>query len=379
MLSAAQIYPKINSSYYIQGSLEKKGESSFFYSLKPSLKAPWIPVPYSFSLAQARFEAKEFFSEKISSFFSNPKVANLMIALTLGNLDDRMLKFDFAKLGLQHVLSISGFHFGLLACISGLFFRLFFKGKTAYVLLFFFLTLYFILLGSSPSILRAYLCASLFLLSKLGDFRAKGLNLLGVALLLELLIDPHVISHLGFQLSFLATFSILFLLPLTRKWTAAFFPHRDINQITAFHKFERWGYLLCCFLRSAFALNLAVSLSIVPVCLFYFQKFPLISLAYNLFIPILLSLSLFLFFISVPLFLLFPQIASILNLCNEKFTERVLNLTSQSPLYFDLYLRVPRFSLLTLFFLLLTVFAIPFIPFSLIWNGINKNKQSTQG
>lgn len=370
--------PKIHSSFYIHGSLEKKGSSSPFFSLKPDGKQDWIPIPYSFSLAQLRFEAKKHLSLKIKSTFSNEKVSDVIEALVLGNVEDRMLKFDFARLGIQHVLAISGFHFGLLACILGLFFRLLLKEKWAYLSLFSCLTLYFILLGSSPSILRAYLVISLYLLSKLSSLPSKALNLLGVALFLEMLLAPSVISHLGFQLSFLATFSILFLLPLTKEWTGHFFPKRDEEKLLTFSLLDRWMYLFCCFLRSAFALNLAVSLTTIPVCLFYFHKFPWMSLAYNLFIPLFFSLSLFLFFVSLPFSFLAPPLFSALSFCNEKFTELALKCTSQSPICLDLYLYT-SFPLPLLLLFLLSIFSLRFISIPSCFDALKKSNKSMRG
>ncbi len=357
-LSSSMKRPFIDASYELEGSLEKKGEEHVFFTFKPE---KWEKVPYSFSLVEWRFQAKQFLSQKIRLLFADSKVADLIVALTLGSLDDRMLKFDFARLGLQHVLAISGFHFGLLAFFLGLFFRTFLKEKTAYIALLLCLTSYFLLLGSSPSILRAYLALCLYLIGKLNRWRTNGLNLLGATLFLETLLNPRVISHLGFQLSFLATFSILFLLPLSKKWMLLFFPRREDAEILKFNGFERWCYLICCFLRSATALNIAVGLSTTAVCLFYFHKFPIMSLAYNLFIPLSLSLSLFLFFASLPFFLLIPPVAHFLSYCNELFTREILGLITQSPIFLDVYLRVETFPLSVLVVLLLGVFSLPFI------------------
>jgi len=351
-------HPLIHSSYKLDGTLEKKGQEHAFFTFKPET---WEKVPYSFSLVETRFQAKHFLSQKIRLLFSDSKVGDLIVALTLGNLDDRMLKFDFARLGLQHVLAISGFHFGLLSFFLSLLFRSFLKQKAACIALLFCLTAYFLLLGSSPSILRAYLVLFLYLFGKLCRWRTNGLNLLGATLFLEILISPGVISHLGFQLSFLATFSILFLLPLCKKWMLLFFPKRTEEQVLKFNGFEKWGYLICCFLRSASALNIAVGLSSIAVCLFYFHKFPVMSLAYNLFIPLSLSLSLFLFFASLPFFLLIPPAAHFLTYCNEIFTREVLGLITQSPIFLDVTLRVATFPVSLLIVLLTGVFSMPFL------------------
>lgn len=331
----------INSSFYIQGVLEKNKDNPSHASFEVEKNFTWVPIPYTFSLAEKRFQAKEFLGKQIHQIFSDSKIGDFMTALTLGTLEDRMLKFEFGRLGLQHILAISGFHFGLIAWFLGSLFRLFLSHKSAFIALFLSLTAYYILLGNSPSILRAYLAISLYLASQIGNFRFKSVNLLGVALFIEMLLDPGVISHLGFQLSFLATFAIVFFLPITRNWMLKILPQRTLEMTATFSPIEKVVYLFSSFLRSAFALNIAVTLWTLPVCLFHFHAFPILSIFYNLFIPLAFSLSLFLFLLSLPFFLLLPPIAIFLTRCNEILTGQVLQTIFQSPPFLHLSLRTP--------------------------------------
>ncbi|MBX9922979.1 MAG: ComEC/Rec2 family competence protein [Rhabdochlamydiaceae bacterium] len=358
-IALAHNAPSMNSSFYIQGTLQKTDLSSHC-SFEIDKHTLWIPASYTFSFVEKRFQAKEILGKKIHKMFSDNKVADFMTALTLGTLEDRMLKFEFGRLGLQHILAISGFHFGLFAWFSGLLFRLCLPKKAAYIALFLALTSYFILLGNSPSILRAYLAISLFLMSRLGNFRFKSLNLLGVALLTELLIDPCVISHLGFQLSFLATFAIVFFLPTTQKWMLKILPYRTLEMTTKLSPIERIVYLFSSFLRGAFALNIAVTLWTLPVCLFHFHTFPLLSIFYNLFIPIAFSLSLFLFFVSLPFLILFPPLATFLTSCNQLFTGQILQAVFQSPPFLHLSLRIPFVPVSIVLIILLALFFFTF-------------------
>ncbi len=347
--------PSMNSSFYIQGTLERKNKSYFSFDVEEG--SPWTPHAYSFSLAEKRFQCKERFGKRIHQMFSERTVADFMTALTLGTLEDRMLKFEFGRLGLQHILAISGFHFGLCAWFLGLFFRIIPSQKIAHIALLLALTSYYLLLGNSPSILRAYLAISLYLVSKISNLRSKSLNLLGVVLLLEMLLNPCVISHLGFQLSFLATFAILFFLPITRNWMLKLLPKRALEATTSFSPLEKFVYLASCFLRSAFALNIAVTIWTLPVCLFHFHTFPVWSIFYNLFLPVAFALSLFLFFASLPFLILFPPLASLLSSCNELFTGKILQIIFQSPPFFHLSLRAPAFpSFLVVLILLLLFF-----------------------
>ncbi len=356
-ISLSSTAPSMNSSFYIQGILEKSNTHPSHFSFEMDTISPWHPVTHTFSWAEKRFQVKEALGKKIHNIFSDSKVADFMSALTLGTLEDRMLKFEFGRLGLQHILAISGFHFGLFAWFAGLCFRWLLPEKPAYIALLLALTCYYALLGNSPSIFRAYLAISLYLISKLGNFRFKSINILGVTLFAEMLIDPNVISHLGFQFSFLATFAIVFFLPISQTWMLKLLPQRTLETLlTSFSPLERSVYFFCSYLRSAFALNIAVTLWTLPVCLYHFHSFPILSIFYNLFVPLAFSLTLFLFLISLPCFFLFPPLASLITGCNELFTAKILQTIFQSPPLLHISVYTPSLPLVFVFFFFLLLF-----------------------
>jgi competence protein ComEC len=146
LINLSKDHPKIDSHFYLEGVLQKADHSFFF---TPEKSSPWTAAPHTFSLAEIRFQAKKILSKQIGSLFTDPKIFRFLTALCLGDLDDRMLSFDFARLGLQHILAISGFHFGLLAFFLHALFRFFLPEKWVYLLLLLGLTAYFLLLGSS--------------------------------------------------------------------------------------------------------------------------------------------------------------------------------------------------------------------------------------
>ena len=201
--------------YCIYGTLEKL-EHGFIF--KPDPLLPWEGIKNGFCLAEHRFQSKNFLKQKMHSLYTQPPVLEFLTALTLGDLNDPLLRFSFGRLGLQHILAISGFHFGMLALFIGSALRFLFSQRIATLGLMFFLTAYFFLLSSSPSITRAFLAIMLYLLGKLLKRQTKPLNLFGAVLLIELLLDPKNCTNLGFQLSFLATGAILLGYPVTFSW-----------------------------------------------------------------------------------------------------------------------------------------------------------------
>lgn len=340
--------------YQIEGILEKKEN---YFSFTPDFAHSWVGAGSHFSLPEWKFKIKKFLSKAIQKAYPDSSVSNFFIALTLGDLEDKLLRFSFNKLGLQHILAISGFHFSLLSLFIGCFLRWLFKEKTATLILLGVLLLYFLLLHNAPSIIRAYFAITLYLLGKLWGYRPNALNLLGVTLLIELLIAPQSITNLGFQLSFLATGSILLLFPLTLSWMEKLLPKRNTPQAISLPPIEKTIYLLCCALRSTFAVNLAVYLTLIPTCIWYFTTFPLISLIYNLFVPFTIFISLLLLLLGFFTGILIPPLAAFLHEINEVFTGKVLQLITESPNCLDIPLTLPFLSEPLLYLHLLFIFS----------------------
>jgi len=345
------------SDYTIEGTLEKK-EHHFIF--KPKESTPWQPMGICFCLAKVRLECKQFLTKQIAKLYPNPTVCHFLTALTLGQLEDPLLRFSFSKLGLQHILAISGFHFAILSLCLGFALHLFLPKKIAVYCLMLLLTLYFLLLGFAPSVLRSYLAAVLYLIASLMGVRPRAINLLSATLILELLICPASLLTLGFKLSFLATAAIIFLCPLIIPWTQKLLPKRSIEESLSLPLTEKPLYLICAALRPILAVNLAVFLAIFPTSLYQFSSFPLSSLLYNLFVPLCVTLSLCLFLLALPLFFL-PWIGDFLHYCNQAFTKKLLDVLIQSPPCLDYSLSFSNFPLIVLYTYLLALLVMCFI------------------
>lgn len=288
-----------HANYQISGTLEQKRD---FFIFTPIKEATWKGLGADFCLPKARLICKLFLAKQISKLYPTPTVHHFLTAITLGVLDNPLLRFCFGKLGLQHILAISGFHFAILSLCVGFALRLLLPRKLAIYSLIFLLTLYFLLLGTAPSILRAYLATILYLIGSLMNVRPRAINLLSAALILELLIAPTSVVSLGFQLSFLATAAILFLCPLVKPWIDNLLPRRPLQRALRLPSIEKPIYLICSALRPILTVNIAVFLVILPASLYYFSTFPLSSLLFNLFIPLCVTLSISLFLLALSLF-----------------------------------------------------------------------------
>jgi competence protein ComEC len=313
--------------YIVQGALQERAPFQYFFKVKK-----WGPVANTWSFAELRYQAKQTFHQFLQKHLSDSKTSTFLNSLVTADLEDRSLRFAFGRLGLQHILAISGFHFAILITFCTFFLRFCFPYKWQTITLLILINLYFIFVGSMPAVQRSWLTASLYLIGKLIGRHTTGLNLLGFSLLIEVLLDPLITSHLGFQLSFLSCAGILLLYP--------FF-------LSFFHP---------TFLNKTFALNLAVNTAIFPIILYYFHSFPLLSLLYNLFVPFLVSVSMFSLLFSLFTYLLFPPLSSLFFKFTNLFTTHLLDLISYPPVALDYSLN----------FSSLPAFLIPFYIFGLL-------------
>ena len=125
----------------------------------------------------------------------------------------------FIGSGTTHVLAISGLN---LTLISGLLvsFLVFLIGRRHYLYIWAAGTaiwIYVMLCGASPSVVRAAVMASIFLIAELAGRRKSG----GPALLFTAAImagvNPNVLSDVSFQLSFLSMCGLIYISPVLRE------------------------------------------------------------------------------------------------------------------------------------------------------------------
>jgi competence protein ComEC len=115
--------PKANCDYRIKGTLVRTG--NYHYILKPDKNSLWSPIENTWNLAEWRFKAKEKVKSLLKKEISSNKSASFLTALATGDIDERSLTLEFNKLGIQHILAISGFHFALIAAFLSFFLKRF--------------------------------------------------------------------------------------------------------------------------------------------------------------------------------------------------------------------------------------------------------------
>lgn len=195
----------------------------------------------------------------------------ILAALVIGyrqELDPEVIQV-FSNTGAMHILSVSGFHVGIL--FWGLNLLLGFlkkrqKGKFIYVLAISAIVWFYALLtGLSPSVNRAALMITLYITGENLIRKTSIYNTLATSAMFLLLINPNNLYDVGFQLSYLAVFGIVFLQP-------------------RFAVFYTPGNRIFKYFWTILTVSVAAQISTLPLTLYYFNQFPVYFLLTNLFI-----------------------------------------------------------------------------------------------
>ena len=158
-----------------------------------------------------RRAAVQAFTDKIQLVYG--KKSFLAEALLTGSRDnlDPMLKDQFRRAGVSHVLALSGMHLGIIALFVFFIVRRFAGPRLSILAVNAVNVLYLLMAGISPSLLRAVIMFALVSLGKLMGARVNLLRVLVFTFSLSLMIFPEYFFSISFQLSFLALAGILLL------------------------------------------------------------------------------------------------------------------------------------------------------------------------
>ena len=130
---------------------------------------------------------------------------------------DRDTRAHYRNAGLAHMLAVSGLHVGLLAAMVGGLFRWTGRERRGRVvrgaMQLVAVWLFALITGLAPSTLRAALMFSMFIVNDMVARRVVPLNLLALAAIVMLVVDPLLIYDVGWQLAFSAVAGIILAQP----------------------------------------------------------------------------------------------------------------------------------------------------------------------
>ncbi|OKL38167.1 DNA internalization-related competence protein ComEC/Rec2 [Domibacillus mangrovi] len=149
--------------------------------------------------------------ERIHNQFPDPLNATAA-ALLFGDrlLSSEDVNEDYERLGIVHILSISGLHVTML---SGMLFygfiRIGITRERARMIILMALPLYVLLTGASPPVVRACLMTGAILTASSSHVRLKPASALGAVFIAMIVLDPYQVFQVGFQLSYAVTWALV--------------------------------------------------------------------------------------------------------------------------------------------------------------------------
>jgi competence protein ComEC len=151
----------------------------------------------------------------------NPLTAGLATALVTGDRGglDKEISTQYKRIGVTHILSVSGLHVGLVCLVLLRMFAVFDqagrKGRQFRIgMMITALSGYALITGLAPSVCRAVLMTNISLLGQAFNRKPEGENILAFACIAELVLEPCWLFYPGFQLSFAALAGLIWIQPL---------------------------------------------------------------------------------------------------------------------------------------------------------------------
>ncbi|HCV43059.1 MAG TPA: DNA internalization-related competence protein ComEC/Rec2, partial [Bacteroidetes bacterium] len=231
----------------------------------------------------------------------------------------------FTNSGVAHVLAVSGSNVVVVAAVFFFLFGLLRFPKWAVVVSSIVALIFYMLVtGSQPPVVRATIVSSIFLLGSLIQVRANPYNSLGVAALTILSVDARQLFDVGFQLSFVAVLSIVYLYPKMNGWISRFRSDTIIRRAVV------WTLRVC-------AVSVAASLGTLPLTAVYFGKVSLIGLLANIFVIPAVGASVILGFVTLMVNTFSPWVAAAYAAVNQLLldvTLWIIRIAGAAPLAF---------------------------------------------
>lgn len=273
--------------------------------------------------------------EELSSKILPDRETSILMGMLLGKKEaiDPERYEDFQKMGIVHLFAVSGLHVGFLLLLNGWLSTLLgISPRTKMITGIILLILYGTMVGWPVSVRRAALMGSLGLIAYYSGRKNSLINVLAISGIIILLINPCSLFTISFQLSFLATWGLIYLFPLLRD----IFPRKG----------RAWDMIL---------LPVSAQLAVLPLTAFYFNLFTPVSIISNILVSYLAGGAVILGFLAF-LSSFFPLLATAFLLPAGMLVELILLIVELIKLIPAGYLRVatPGPGLLLMYFIALS-------------------------
>ncbi len=245
-------------------------------SLMSDAVATRLPFTGGNPLLRGIYTLREGGIKQIYRIFPDPE-ASLLAGILFG--DDNGLPADlqqaYRNTGTAHIIAISGFNITILASFLLSIFRRLLGPRRGSMAAILGILLYTILVGASPSVLRAAIMGVLAIFARQLGRRQNGLNTLLATAGVMALANPHTLWDAGFQLSFGASLGLILYAQPFEDWFTGLLSRRLPLETARKISDPVSKYML---------FTLAAQLTTLPIMAFHFKRIPLVALIANPFI-----------------------------------------------------------------------------------------------
>ncbi len=227
-----------------------------------SVETGSFPWPKSWLKSAAGFMAEVF------DKYVGGRESGLVKAMLIGEkwaMPDQVVE-EFRDTGIAHILAISGLHIGfIILFFSWLTNILKLSPKAAFLVQGMVLGFYCLLVGGSPSVIRASIMGIIILGGRVVGRKSEPINSLFLAAFIVLIINPMDLYEIGFQLSFSAAAGIiLYAKPISLK--LGFMPKAVANSLAVTLSAQIGTWPLLAYHFNVFSpIGIVTNLILVPI------------------------------------------------------------------------------------------------------------------
>lgn len=184
----------------------------------------------------------------------------VVAAMALGDKSalTHKLRETYSMTGASHILALSGLHLGIIYALLSMLVVGRRWQTISQVAIILSIWAFVFLVGMSASVVRSAVMLTIYALLAIGHRRKMSVNTLAFTAIVMLLVSPQALFDVGFQMSFMAVFSILLFVPLFyRPFSAEYLmTHRIVSWL--------WGMV---------AVSVAAQIGVAPLIAYYFGRF----------------------------------------------------------------------------------------------------------
>ncbi|MBU0672220.1 MAG: DNA internalization-related competence protein ComEC/Rec2, partial [Candidatus Margulisbacteria bacterium] len=262
--------------------------------------------------------------------------ATLLASIVFGSKASRTpveIKETYKRAGVAHLLVASGMHLGILIGVCLIIVR---SARLPLWLAVLITTivnfLYALMTGFGPSILRAAIMAEIMLVGLLFEREKEVYTSLSLAAFIILLFNPKCLFDVGFQLSFAATCSLVYVAPVIGEKLKAFVPT---------------------FVATTLSVAVSPVFVSVPITLFHFSQASLIGILTNIILLPWVGFIVVLGFISTVLGAIFLPLGELVNGANLILlwaADRIITALASLP-FAQVFLAPPKLPIIIGYYL----------------------------